>query len=73
MPPAPKQDPFQALADILAPAVTALVEQLRVAFLTKPTVDKIIEAFKRKEGVELSADEVKALLVVISGLSEKKR
>ena len=37
------------------------------------TVEKIIAAYNDKEGIELSADEVKALLIVIAGISEQKK
>jgi len=73
MPSASKKDPFAALFELLTPAVTALVEHLRVAMMGQATVEKVIAAYNVKEGVELSADEVKALIIVIAGISEQKK
>ena len=73
MPPASKKDPLAALFELLGPAITALVDHLRVAMMGQATVEKVVTAYNAKKGVELTADEVKALLIVIAGISEQKK
>ena len=67
------KDPWTALGEMLAPAITALTEYFRLLAAMTPLVKRIADAQKADEGLELSPEDVRVLCLLLNNLSETKK
>ena len=61
-------DPFTQVMEWLAPMASQFTEIIRLWAGVQPVVERIADAQQAKTGIELSADEVKSLCLLLTQL-----